>query len=411
VHRYLAEKISALTEGDSYPGAVVKAKLAYDDYLREYIQDIHDYLQYLRAHDTIPDRDQKVAKWVADSAKVANAICKSRNVTSVPFTHYCQWRKIVVPPGGQAVIEFDGNSNSCGNATIYVQDPVTGQITKIRVWNWNHEGSYGYVPGNEQRVINGELTGSTTIWIHNDNDTSRLKINVRGAQVLAESASNVFAYPGFSFGGTDNSSLEFGPIVSPSHFVPNIEMIPMSLQSLPSMLGPGGVGNFGFSFQIDPSNALWTDMELKINVSAVMNPGILQIMSPSGSIPQVLVPIFEPGEYNILMGDFTLGDPIGNMQMIPMDGLFIELDSWGFRTRLHDLPPQLTTWTGEFSSNWNDPANWSNGVPGIFHDVIIQPGPFQPLIEADIMIHSVTVAPGGSIETAPGFQITVWGSD
>jgi hypothetical protein len=152
-------------------------------------------------------------------------------------------------------------------------------------------------------------------------------------------------------------------------------------------------------------------MELKINVSAVMNPGILQIISPSGSIPQVLVPIFEPGEYNILMGDFTLGGPIGNMQMIPMDGLFIELDSWGFRTRLHDLPPQLTTWTGEFSSNWNDPANWSNGVPGIFHDVIIQPGPFQPLIEADIMVHSVTVSPGASINTSPGFQITVWGSN
>jgi hypothetical protein len=409
VHPYLQEKINALDSGKSYPDAVVRAKLAYDEYLEGLLAEIHNYLDYLRAHDTIPDRDQQVTDWVADSTDIANAICKSRNVTIVPFTHYCQWRKFVVPPSGQLVIDFSGGSNSCGNATVYRENPVTGEKIKVSVWNWNHPGSFGYIPGNEKRVINADFTDITTFWIHNDNDTSRLKVQALGSVVFPVSPANIFTYPGFSFGGTDNSSSEFLPLPGPSVFIESIDQLNLSLHSLPAILGPGFVSNFGFSFNIDPTNAFWSDMVLILNVRAVNIPGILMIQSPSGSIPFASVNINSPGEYVVPLGNFTLGGTNGIISMVPQPGLQMEFDSWGFRSQLRELPPQNTVWTGNSSSNWTDPLNWSNGVPGIFHNVTIMPGLHQPFITSNVIIKSILISEGANVITAPGVSLMVTG--
>ncbi len=409
VHPYLQEKINALDSGKSYPDAVVRAKLAYDEYLQTLIDACHQALVEWRAPPPDPEAAEQIALWTADSTELANSICKSRNVTIVPFTHYCQWKEFVVPPSGQVVVDFEGGPGSCGNVTVYRRDPVTGALIKVKVWNWNHPGSRGYVPGNEKRVINGDFTESTTFWIHNDNDTSRLKVEVMGSVSLPESASNVFAYPGFSFGGTDNSSLEFNPIVAPGYFIPDIEIIPLSLQSIPAILGPEFVPDFGFSFQIDQTNAFWSDMELILNINSVMIPGILTIQSPSGSLPFTQITINTPGEYNVPLGNFTLNGPEGFIQLISSAGLQIEFDAWGFRSRLHTLPPMPTDWVGLVSNDWTDPANWTNGVPGIFHDVTITPGPFQPLIMTDVMVRSMTIMEEAGINTAPGVNIRITG--
>ena len=410
VHPYLQAKINALDTGSSYPDAVVKAKLAYDDYLESYLQRCHNALVWWRNHPEEPDQAEAIAAWTADSIAVAAAICKSRNVTIVPFTTYCQWQKFVVPPGGQLVIDFSGSSGSCGNVTVYRVDPVTGALIKVTVWNWNHPGSTGYIPGNEQRAITGDFTSSTTFWVHNDNAISRLKVQALGSPVRPDSPANVFSYPGFSFGGTNNSSSEFAPIPVPNYFIPSIEMLGMSLQSLPAILGPGYVQNLGFSFNIDPTNGFWSDMEMVLNVSQVINPGILMIQSPSGSIPMASLNIEGPGAYFVQLGDFTLNGPEGFCSMITTEGLWIELDSWGWRSRLNTLPPQSTIWTGLVSSNWLDPANWTDGVPGIFDHVQIMPGTFQPVVFTDVIIKSLTISEETNIILAPGGYLLVTGN-
>jgi hypothetical protein len=410
VHPYLQEKINALDSGKSYPDAVVRAKLAYDEYLESLLVEYHNALVWWRSHPERAEQAAQIAQLLTDSTDIANSICKSRNVTIVPFTHYCQWREFVVPPGGQVVVEFEGSPGSCGNVTVYRRDPVTGELIKVKVWNWNHPGSYGYIPGNNQRVINGDFTESTSFWIHNDNDTSRLKVEVMGSVSLPESPSNIFAYPGFSLGGTDNLSVEFTPIPVPFYFIPNIEIIELSLQSIPSILGPGFVEDFGFSFQIDPSNGFWSDMELIINLNTVMNPGILTIQSESSTIPLTQISINTAGEYIVPLGNFTLNGPQGIIHLVSTAGLQIEFDALGFRSRLHTLPPMITAWVGLISQDWADPANWTNGVPGIFHDVIITPGPFQPMIMTNVMIRSMTIMEEAGVSTAPGVNVIVTGN-
>ena len=93
-----------------------------------------------------------------------------------------------------------------------------------------------------------------------------------------------------------------------------------------------------------------------------------------------------------------------------MEGLMMELDAWGLRSRLNVLPPQTTSWTGLVSSNWMDPANWSNGVPGIFHEVVIMPGAFQPVIFTEVIIKSLVISEETNIILAPGGYLLVTGN-
>jgi len=412
VHSYLQAKINALDTGASYPAAVVKAKLAYDDYIRNIVLPyIHSVLQALRADPTIPDRQEQIDEWIADSTSAANSICESRNVTLVPFNTYCQWQEFVVPPGGQLVVEFEGESGSCGNVTVYKVDPVTGEKIKVAVWNWNHPGSWGYSSGNERRAINGELTGPTTYWVHNDNGTSRLKVHALGTPVYPESPSNIYSYPGFSNGGTDNSTAEFMPIPLPNYFVENIDQLNLSLHTLPAILGMGFVQNFGFNFQVDPANPFWAGMELVLRVADVMSPGQMLIQAPGSSIEVATLDIFEPGEYVVVLGDFRMMGPEGFISMTTMPGLQMGLDSWGLRSAVIEPLPQVVTWTGLSSSDWYDATNWSDGVvPGVYHEALIMPGPFQPVIISDVILRGITISEGASVMTAPGAMLILTGN-
>jgi hypothetical protein len=233
-------------------------------------------------------------------------------------------------------------------------------------------------------------------------------VRALGTPLYPESPSNLGAYPGFSLGGTDQSFYEFAPIPAPVYFIPSIENIGLSLQSIPSHLGPGYVNQFGFGFQIDPTNPFWTSMQLILNVLTVDNPNVLMIQSPSGSIPGATVNIAEPGTYIIPLGDFTSNGINGNIIMVPMGDMLISLDSWGFRSNFVP-PPLITVWYGEVSSDWNDPLNWSDGVPGPNHAVIILATPNPPVIVSDVIVKSMSVSEGASIITTPGVIVTVIG--
>lgn len=409
VHPYLQAKINSLDAGDSYPDAVVSAKLAYDAYLATLVEKCHQALIGWRSPPPDPRDSLQIALWTADSIELANAICKSRNVTVVPFTHYCQWQQFVVPPGGQLKVKFEGKSNSCGNATVYKEDPP-GTKTKVKEWNWNHPGSYRYENGNENRAINGDASGNTTFWIHNDNDTSRVTVEALGTPVMPESPSDEFMFPGFSFGGNDYSFEEFSPIPDPFYIVPDIDLLGLPLTTLPGILGQGFVQHFEFTFQIDLADLFWSEMELVLYINQVNSPDMMQVVSPSSTIPESLIPIVEPGMVVVPLGDFTqLGDTYGTIMMIPSEFLQFEIDSWGLRSVYGYPSPPTTTWIGEISEIWIDPMNWSDGVPGPYHHVIIDNTLFHPRIDFDVSIWSIEIMNGASVNVEPGSILEING--
>ena len=407
VHPYLQEKINTLDTGGSYDRAVMNAKLAYDNYVQGLINEaIAELNAWIASPPETPNRAVQIGLWADWIAELGAKICKSRNVTIVPFTHWCQWKKFVVPPGGQLVVDFSGSDDDCGNATVYKEN-AAGEKVRVKVWNWNHPGSRRYEPGNERRVINAEMTGPTTFWIHNDNDTSRLVVQVLGSQVFPESVSNGPMYPGFSCGGTDLSSIEFGNITAPNWVVPQIEIVELSLASMvPACLGIGGVQNFQFGFQINPTDIFWSNMSLYLHVLEVDNPGSLLIQNQFGSGPPIFsVPIPGPGIFEIPLGDFTLGGwTYGHVVLSPDPSLQMCFDSFGMRSGVPSTA-HTTVWLGELSTDWNDPLNWSDGIPGPNSSVIISPDGFAPIITTDVMIKNVEIMEGATINTAPGATV------
>jgi len=66
-------------------------------------------------------------------------------------------------------------------------------------------------------------------------------------------------------------------------------------------------------------------------------------------------------------------------------------------------------WTGNVSTDWGNPANWSsNMVPNLLSDVVIPAErPRYPTINFSTQINSLTVSPGTGINTAAGITLTI----
>ncbi len=169
--------------------------------------------------------------------------------------------------------------------------------------------------------------------------------------------------------------------------------------------------NFGFSFQVDPANPFWSEMELVLRVADVMSPGQMMIQAPGSSIEVATLDIFEPGQYVVALGDFRLMGPYGLISILTMPGLQLGLDSWGLRSAVIEPLPQVVTWTGLSSTDWYDATNWADGfVPGMYHEALIMPGPFQPVIVSDVIVRSITISEGASVMTAPGAMLILTGN-
>ena len=344
VHSYLAAKIAALTSGLSYPQAVVAGKIGYDNFLNnkanEAQQEANAWAASSPGYFTIDgvrtymDQaaiNQQVQAWLAWKAKLLDRICESKNNIVTPMKAYCEWKEYVVPPGGQLVLDFSGDPANCGNVTVYKGN----KNNKVGSWNWNIPGSRRFEEGNSRRVINGDENSTTTFWVHNDNGAFRLTSSSNGNHNLDESGFNAIQYPGWSFGGTDSSAAEFTPMVSPVYFYPNIDYTPMSTLELPAYLGQAFVQNFTFTFNINTMDEYWTNMELYLRVSEVMEPGELMIFSENSPEPMHIISITEPGIYTVPLGNMTMAGEYGVMQMMVSQAktnLAIALDCWGLHS-------------------------------------------------------------------------------
>lgn len=356
---YLREKINQLAGGSDYESAVNSAKKTYKKFLedvRDQIQDEIDEIQGIL--DTLTDNDslraaledQKAEK-EQEKQDVEDALADgSVSWVRLQFKEYCDWKKIVVPPGGQAKITYTG-TGGCGNSSVYEEQP-DGSKKRVKVWNWNLPGSSGYQPGNETRVINGDNDSTRVFWIHNDNGEFTVTVDALNDQSLPETISNQQEFAGFSLGGRDNSPAEFSNVPGPSYFLPAIDALGLNLQAAPFLLGPCGIQQFGFDFTVFP-NPWWNDMELVIDVADVSAPGPMMIQCPQAEIPLSSINIIGPGRYTAHLGAIFstgLAQIIMDMGSSPV---CFTVDAWGLRSLVSTWPEFIC---GDANGSGGDPA-------------------------------------------------------
>ncbi|MBN2542307.1 T9SS type A sorting domain-containing protein [bacterium] len=368
-HAYLKAKVDALRSGMSYEGAVVAAKRAYDDYIQNRIlpmchnklndlygklDDLQVELEGAATHEDsvrIQGEINKVVddiiEWEADSAQADSSICESPNYTEYPMKKYCDWQAVYIPPGGQGKIDFKGDPSSCGNTTVYkfvsTPDFPYFKFVKVKVWNWNVPGSLGFTGGNNTRVLNSDETGTGWFYFHNDDSTYTITVDRYVTQELEESRSNELEFAGFSYGGNDDLSDEFGVIYEP--FYAFVESLNLSLDLVPRGLGPeGGVSELNCLFTYYP-NPYWEDMELYLDIINVMIPGPVQLIVFNGLYETFFEFFIEgPGVYRVDIGSFLTPTSKGKSVTTFMTGQLtfnipdgyltsFEFDCWGLRSR------------------------------------------------------------------------------
>lgn len=80
--------------------------------------------------------------------------------------------------------------------------------------------------------------------------------------------------------------------------------------------------------------------------------------------------------------------------------------------RVDDLPLGILTtqWLGGASNEWGNPANWTDGVPGVNHQVTINSDIFDPVINFSVSVYSITVEPGSVITVTADGDLIVTGN-
>jgi ELWxxDGT repeat protein len=113
--------------------------------------------------------------------------------------------------------------------------------------------------------------------------------------------------------------------------------------------------------------------------------------------------------YDILEGPTSSNPggltPMGTILIFTATDLLHGAELWKFET----MAAVDFTWTGTFSTAWENPGNWSgNVVPGANSAVVIPAGmPRYPVVNVNISVKSLSCAPGASVNVANGvlFQV------
>lgn len=396
-HHYLRKKIESLAAGMPYEEAVRAAEKEYNDWLRDRVipnvvrdsirtQGRVNHWQYQRNRGdslfiagALTYDQWRNWRRICDSALVADTsrltkiyqrlarLRRQVNGTGDDgtgqgspswvrhtFHKYCEWKKFVAPPGGELKIKFEGEGG-CGNCTVW-EKQTDGTWKRVRVWNWNLPGSYGYAPGNENRVIHVPEESEGVYWIHNDNGEFTITVDsYSGRPSPTESASNISAFAGFSLGSDDESADEFAYLTSIVHTSWGTDEENFNLQDVPAFLSDmEGVSQYTAMFSALEPNEWWMDMELYLNILYVTQPGPLTIECPMADIPMQEVDILEPGKYTVHLGAI----------MAPSDGLIsfstlgqvgLIWDSWGLRSRVPTWPESECNIRGDIDHNGTGP--------------------------------------------------------
>jgi hypothetical protein len=108
---------------------------------------------------------------------------------------------------------------------------------------------------------------------------------------------------------------------------------------------------------------------------------VVNLPNPSAQY-QVAFEAESQGGYSTLFDDVRIGEPAG----------------------------PNSTWRGNVSDDWSDPANWTNGVPDEDYEVIVRifPGNY-PTISTNVTIYKLTLEPGANVNIEGDGVLTITG--
>lgn len=346
---YLDEMITRLSAGGDYETAVAAAKTACaNDLVVRYTRDSlrwEDIIKWLSDHPSHPDRNE----WLLKKTRAEDAIGRlqqaliegSPSFVRYQFKNYCEWKKIVIPPGGQSKLEFKGEGG-CGNVSVYCEQD--GSRKRVKIWNWNLDGSLDYSTGNKTRVLNADAPCTGAYWIHNDDDEFTVTAEALKGQTLPESPSNETAFSGFSVGGRDSSSAEFGNIIAASYVLSRIDSIGLDLRTIPSTLDTfaiNGVTSLECGFTAT-SNSWWDTMEVVIDVDTVYSSGWLRLQCLDAQNRKIERRVdASTREIKLDLGDIDSTESPGKLVFTALSGLSFSWDSWGLHTRRTTYSPYV----------------------------------------------------------------------
>ncbi len=234
---------------------------------------------------------------------------------------YCSWFFRTIRPGSKLVVSFPDSAYRCFNSTVWVFDRTVKPPVwrKKVVWNFNADTS---------RVIVNLETFPVTIAIHNDDHSpGGTTVGLDNPDILGgvTSPSNPGAFGGFSLGGADGSSGEFG---HPAGTSATVDMSDgMSLGDIPAEMGGSGITSLTLVDPIPTWNPWWSHLELHMTVLSVTSPGNFSITGPEPGFP-VTTLVSAPGTYEVDLGPFS---PASEAQVVlQTDGnLQFEFDAIG----------------------------------------------------------------------------------
>ena len=103
------------------------------------------------------------------------------------------------------------------------------------------------------------------------------------------------------------------------------------------------------------------------------------------------------------------GDPASDYSNEPQSGNRINLGAYGNTPQASKSVITYYTWIGQADNNWNNSANWLNGlIPGTSDDALIQSGsPNYPIINQTINVGSVTLQDQTKLTVSTGGSLTI----
>ena len=345
-HVFLNAKINCRQNGGRYEDCVRQAKQEYIDYLVNLFDSWDNHLTAME--DTLsdmpsgPERDRltdDIAERVEQLDTLLNAIAEAaQSWMRHTFNRgHCEWKHFSGMPGQRVTFDYQGNW-SCGNSEIVAEEQGTGRWRRLRTWNWNIPYSRGYREGNEHREVTIPEWSTGSIYIHSSASPFTVTAGSRPGSSKADSPSNPEEFAGFSCGGRDSSSWEFGDIIAANSSSYGTGDDGFYFDEVPRRLGSGGVDVYSAHFTAPAGNEYWDDMEINFKVLSVAFTGNLSVQFDQADSSSVTVMVNDTGEYVI---------PVGAVQA-PVDGIItfgtssgvaFEWDCWSLRSR-------VPTWAG-----------------------------------------------------------------
>ncbi len=274
-----------------------------------------------------------------DDTGVHEEIGTGQYFRSIPSEGRCDSMQVQVTPGGYIDIEFFGESENCGNSTVYCQRKSDNKYIKLAQWNWNIPGSARFQNGQNKRRIDADTSGTGMYIIHNNNGPYRIEVSSHnpahagGRNSRVTDPSNREEFAGFNMGWRNQSSGEYTSIVAGALTV--VEQDGMSLGDLPAVLGSGGVASLQVDFEIHAQNPWWESMALAISPIALSGSPELTVELPGADVASQTLSIDATGEWILPLG--AIPGTGSRSLTLSVSGGSLELDCW-------DLHSQLSTW-------------------------------------------------------------------